>query len=270
MAELDMTSAPVHAGEGTAPAMGQAPASTPPPSGQPASSGTPQPEQPTGETGRGLWKDLPSAERDYKALQAEYTRLTQGLSRLKPYGDITSISERLAQVEQLRQHPEFQTWVQGQIAKAQTGSQDPDTLRALQLIDQIADEKVRTALAPIEAERVQARMKDTFAAMDQKHGPEWQAARPAMKAYLEAQIARGIISPAVDRSFDLPFVESLYFAVAAQDPNFGASQYQKRLEAKRQASISASPGTAPSAIGGGKIGSIDEAFAAAKRQHHLA
>jgi len=235
---------------------------TPTATGQPEPSST-QSEQPESKPESRLFKDLDSAERDYKALQAAYTRASQTLSRL---GDLDSVQSQLAVVQQLKSDPDFIEWAKGRIAKEQAGSDDPDTRRALEIIDQRAMKIAQQMVAPIMATHIEQRTERIFSDMTKEFGDDWRAHQPKMLEILQDGIRRGHFHPSVETNFDLKFVKTLYAAATSDDPNYAARQYQKRLDKKQAQTTVSTPGPSPSALGTGKANTLDEAFAAAKKQ----
>ena len=261
----DMDPAPL-----AAPAAGDGPDATRPtaptgpgePSGQPGPTPGTQAAQPPSRGDARLFKDLDSAERDYKALQGAYTKITQRVASL---GDLDSLDQMRAFVQQLQADPEFAEWAQQRLTRDRTGSNDPDTRKALELVQQIADERVAAAIAPLEDHAVAQRLQATFASMD-KVDPEWHQYRDKMQEILQDGIRSGVFSPSVDRRFTFAFVKGLYDMAVGSDPEYAARQYQKKLAHKQQQATPSQPGTAPSAVDVGRIRSMDDAFAAAKRQ----
>lgn len=265
---------PAGTGEGIAPAGGQAlgPPGTAPeasvstlpaPSEQPRAPAEPaEKPQPAGESVPG-WKTLEDAARDYKEIQRAYTRATQLLGQL---GDPDAIQQERALLAELRNNPEFVSWVEQQIAQQQVGNADPDTMRALQVIDQRAHQIAQSYVAPLQAAALEQKAEAVFAAMDQKHGAEWTAMRPRMREILQQGQRQGIFAPSVETNFDLAFVDGLYSMAVGADPEFAATQYQKRLAQKQAQTTTREPGTAPAAVGTGSARSFEEAYQQARQQ----
>lgn len=211
-------------------------------------------------------KSVEQWEKDYKALQSFTTKQQQALAQL---GDLKTVQQERAILNQLREHPGFIQWVNQQLAQESAGSSDPDTMRAMQIVQNEARRIAGEAVAPLYATHIENKVKTTFSEMDKEFGPEWQQLKPKMNEILQEWKQRGFVSPQVEHNFDYGFVKSLYAAAAAADPDFAAKAYQKRLEQK-QANVTVSqPGTAAAATAGGPINSMRDAYAAARRQLNL-
>ena len=274
MADESPSIAPAAAvGEGTVQVQGQAggPASvsTPTPTGQPDVSAAPETGQVAAPAKPGMFKDLEHAERDYKALQSYSTRMAQTLSGLQPYGAPDAISRDLQALHRLRQDGEFQEWVKARSAKEQTGASDPDTVKALDLIDKIVESKISERLAPIKNENVAARMNSVFAQMDKAH-PEWRGYMQTMHQRLMSGVERGRLTPEVLTDFDYDFVEDLYLGTAARDPQWVNKRHQDRLAEAKKIAIPSEPGTAPKSIGRPRVNSLGDAFKLAKESLGMA
>jgi hypothetical protein len=259
--------------QGLAPTTGQAteapaPVSTPvaepnsqtpqatPSESTPVQSGTP----------KRLFNDLDSAERDYKALQSEFTKTKQSLAK---FGDLSQAEQRLALLGQLQQDPRFREWAQARLTESETGSADPETVKALEIVRSVAQREAQQMVAPMAAQMQQARLQATLQAMDRKH-PEWREHQEQIRDGLMAGIQEGIFPQAVIHNLSLPFLEKLYAMTVGLDDNHAANRYAKKLAQKQAASTSSTPGTAQTAVTGGPINSIRDAFAAAKRERGVA
>lgn len=215
-----------------------------------------------GDTPKALWNDLSSAERDYKALQAEFTRTKQQMAKL---GDLTAAEQRLALLGQLQQDPKFREWAQSRLAEAETGSGDPETVQALNLVDQVASRRVQEALAPIVAQLQGARLAAVTQAMDQKH-PEWKDHKERVRDNLMAGIQAGIFPQSVVHNMSLEFLEKLYAMTVGLDEDHQAKVYAKRLAQKQSATSQSTPGVAPAATAHAPAKSMHEALALARKQ----
>lgn len=246
---------------GTLAGEGQATSAPLPSSGEPQSTATPS-EQPQAWDSELNWKTPDDAKRDYKNVQAAYTRLSQRVASL---GDLNQVSQRLAFVEQLSNSPEFLEWAEAQLAKETTGSQDPQTVQALQIVRREAAQIAQKMMAPLHAQAVEQKTKQVFSEMEAKHGAEWQQQKHAMLELHQNDIRRGLVSPRAEVDFDFNYVEGLYHRVVASDPNYAAKAYEKRIAHKREHSTTSLPGTAPGAVGSGKVKTFEEAAAKAMR-----
>jgi hypothetical protein len=259
--------------QGLAPTMGQATeasasASTPVAE---ANSQTPQAtpsEQTPGQSGtpKALFNDLPSAERDYKALQAEYTKSKQALAEL---GDLKAIKSQIALMKSLQGDTKFREWAQARLAESETGSGDPETVKALEIVRQVAQREAQQMVAPLAAQAQAARMAATLQAMDRKH-PEWREHQEQIRDGLVAGIQEGIFPQSVIHNMSLPFLEKLYAMTVGLDDDHAAKRYAKKLAQKQAASTSSTPGSAPTSVATGPISTIRDAFAAAQRSRGVA
>lgn len=271
---LEATTAPVPLPDGIAPADGQAPSGAPEtPQGEEPRPSAPEPSQPeqpepSRQESR-LWKDLDSAERDYKQLQAQYTKLTQGLGSLG-IRSMGELQERMQILEGLGANPEFLDWARAQVAKATAGSGDEETQQALQVIEQIAEQKAEEKLAPLKQQALLQKVGQTFARMDQEFGPEWQTMKGRMFELLQRGKQLGLYHPSVETEFDYEFLKGLYIQAAAADPQFVAKQYEKRLRQKQSAASQSSPGTPGTATHQAEAKSMEEAYQQAKRELGMA
>ena len=256
--------APAEPSQGIAPGTGQAAASTPTPG--PTSQTTPATPSGqaagNGDTPKALWNDIPSAERDYKALQAEYTKTKQQMAK---FGDLSAAEQRLALMGQLQQDPKFVEWAKARLAEAETGSSDPETAKALEIVQQVAQRQVQEAIAPLMAQAQGARLAAVLQAMDRKH-PDWREHSEAMRDGLVAGIQAGIFPQNVIHKMDLKFLEQLYAMQIGLDPAVQAKAYAKDLARKQAATTQSTPGTAPAATAHAPVKSIHEALALARKQ----
>lgn len=267
--------APAGTGEGIAPASGQAgdqvPAgsvSTQSPREQPSRAPQAETTEQPAKAAESVGRTAQDWERDYKALQSAYTRATQAIQPLvQQHGDLNAIQQNLQILNQLREHPGFIKWVQEQVAEEQTGSKDPDTVRALQVVQDMARQEAQQMVAPLYAQHIQNKVQTVFSEMDKEYGQEWQQLKPKMNEILQDWKRQGLVSPQVEHNFNYQFVKSLYAAAAAADPDFAAKAYQKRLEQKQANVTTSQPGTAAAATAAGPIRSMRDAYAAALREH---
>lgn len=222
--------------------------------------------QPAGTSDIG-WKTLADAERDYKALQAYSTKVAQALKGL---GNLEVLQRERQIMSQLREDPEFISWVEARLAKEQAGADDPDTVKALQIVDERARQLVEQELAPLRAAHVEQKTRTIFSELDTKYGKEWREQRGRMGELHRSDIQRGIVSPQADARFDFAYVEGLYQRVLGSDPEYAAKQYQRRLAQKQAQATQGQSGPAPQAVTAGKADSLEAAYAAAKRQLNMA
>lgn len=279
MAEIESTAqAPAGTGEGIALSTGQAGDTAPAgsvstqgareqPRSQTAAPSEQAPTPANSEDTEFGWKSLEDAKRDHKALQRAFTKNQQAYAQL---GDVQTLAQERAILSQLREHPGFIQWVQTELAKEATGSGDPDTAKALQIVQEQARQIAQEAVAPLYAAHVEQKVRTTFSAMDQEFGPEWQQLKPKMNELLQTWKRQGLVAPSVEQNFDYNFVKSLYAAAAAADPQFAAKAYQKRLEQKQAHTTTSQPGTAAAATASAPATSMRDAYAQARRELGLA
>ena len=218
--------------------------------------------QPTGDSSLG-WKSLDEAERDYKNVQAAFTKATQALKEL---GDPSTVRSNRALLENLRNDPEFQQWAEARVAKHKTGQSDPQTLEAIRLVQEMVRQGVQTEIAPLRAHAIEQKTKTVFSEMTTEFGPEWEQYKPKMLELHAKGLQRGWVSPRLETDFDYEYVKGLYAQVVLADPNHAARQYQKKLDGLRAQATTSQPGTAPQAVGTGKARTFEEAAAMAKKQ----
>lgn len=216
----------------------------------------------------GLPASPPAPEKDTTDWKKRYDDTRTHLESL---GGLDTIQQRMRFLEGLTQDPAFMKWASERLAAQQTGQEtvDPDTMKALTLVRSLAQQEAAQMVAPLHAQALAAKAKAVFAEMDKQH-EGWQALKPQMLALHQRRIEQGLVNKTAELSFDYDYVADLYRAVAARDPEWGAREYQRSLTAKQANVTTASPGTAPSAVGQPKAGSLREAYAQAKRQHGLA
>ena len=210
------------------------------------------------------WKTPEDAKRAYKALQADHTRKSQTLSEL---GDTEALRQERAFIQQLRSDPDFLAWAEKRLQAETIGVENPDadTLEALKIVKRIVDSQ----MAPLKAEAMRTRFEGITREMDTAHGPEWQTYKPKMVELHQRDMQRGIVSPNAEERFDLDYVQGLYTRAIGADPEYAAKAYGKRLAQKQAQVTTSAPGTAPAAVGTGKMDSFEAAFSAAKRAHGL-
>lgn len=260
----------VPAESGQARAVPAASVSTQPPAEEPRreTPATPaeEPKAPSWESELG-WKSREDAERDYKQVQAWNTKLSQQMASL---GDLNELTRERQILAELRNDPEFLSWVEARIAKEQAGDSDPETIKALQIVDARAKQIAEQAIAPMRATLLEQKTKTIFSEMDTAYGKEWRDKRGDMNALHQSDIRRGFVAPQADQRFDFDYVDALYKRVLASDPDYAAKQYQRKLAHKQSQATQSQPGAAPSTIGDGKATTFEAAYANAKRSLGLA
>lgn len=236
----------------------------------PAPAPAAQPEHAPATGTSGLFKDVAEAESRYKALQAQFTHLTQGLSKyhVRSAGEL---EDRLQLLSELSSNPEFLSWAQQQLNRATAGTDDPETQKAVELVRQLADEVAESKLAPFKAEQALSKAHGTLDQLGQRYGAELVGVmKPRMFELLQTYKSRGLVSDAVEQNFDYDFVEGLFLTVAGRDPAFAAKQHQKRLEQKRAATTTSESGPPASMVAATPAKDMQEAWQTAKRQLGMA
>ncbi len=256
--------APTTGSAAPAPAVASTPAVE---SNSPTPQATPSEQAPVqSSTPKRLFNDLDSAERDYKALQARATKAEQAISKL---GDLTVAEQRLALLGQLQQDPKFREWAQARLAESETGSSDPETQKALEIVRSVAQREAQQLVAPMAAQMQQARLAAVLQAMDRKH-PDWREHQEKIRDGLVEGIQSGIFPQSAIHNMSLPFLEKLYAMTVGLDEEHVAKTYAKKLAAKQSASTTSTSGTAPAAVAHAPVTNMREAAALAKKQLGIA
>jgi hypothetical protein len=228
---------------------------------EPAPAATPSEQAPADpRTPKFRFKDQHEAERAHSELQRRYSRL----------GDPDHATQRLALLGQLQQDPKFIEWARARLAEQETGSADPETVKALQIVEQVADRKARELMAPLAAQAAQARLAAVFQAMERKHGPEWREYQPKMAELFQRGLQAGYFASGSNFQPSLEFVEGLYAWATGGDPEFAAKAYAKKLAQKHATSTQSSPGVAPAAVNVAPAQTVSEAFRQAKAKLGIA
>lgn len=267
MDENTVAVAPAEPSQGISAGTGQAPAATPSNPVAPENSQASQAkasEQPPVQGGnpKRLFNDLDSAEREYKAIQSRVTKAEQAVSRL---GDLTQAEQRLALMSQLSQDPKFREWAQSRLAESEAGSGDPETVKALEIVRQVAAREAQQMVAPLAAQAAQARLAAVLQAMDRKH-PDWREHQEQVRDTLVSGIQKGMFPPTAIHNLSLEFLEGLYGMTVGLDPAVQAKAYAKDLARKQAATTHSTPGTAPAATASAPVSSMHEALARARKQ----
>lgn len=247
------------AAPGTESAAGQA-SSTPPAAENQTASATPSAQaSPAESTPKYRFKSQQEAERAHSELQSKYSKL----------GDPEEAASMLQFIQQLRQDPKFREWAQSRLAEQETGSTDPETVKALQIVESVADRKARELMAPLVAQHQAVRLAAVTQAMDAKH-PEWRDHAEAMREKLLQGIQAGMIPPQAIHNISLPFMENLYAMTIGLNPEIAAKRYEQKLKTKQAQATQATPGVAPAAVAAPSTKGLEGAFRAAMKQHGLA
>ncbi len=239
-------------------ATGQGAPATPaaPDNQTPATPATPS-EQAPSRTPKYRFKSQDEAERAHSELQSRYSKL----------GDPDQAAQRLALLHGLQNDPAFRDWAKARLAEQEAGSADPETQKALQIVETVAERKAREMVAPYVAQSEAINRASVYQAMTAKY-PEWREYEPAMVEAFKAGVQSGFLSP--QARLTVPLLETLYHAATGSDPEYAAKAYAKTLAKKQASATQATPGLPAAAVSTGPIRSIDEAFAAAKREHGMA
>lgn len=182
------------------------------------------------------FKSQDEAERAHSELQSRYSRL----------GDPEQAAQSLGLLTSLRNDPEFQAWAQARLAKQQTGSDDPETVKALQIVESVAERKAQQLIAPYAQQAARAQAASVVQEMTAKH-PDWQQHLQPMGEAFQAGVKAGFFSPTATPILNLTLLEGLYKWVTGGDEAFAAKAYQKALAQKHATSTQSTPGLAPGA-----------------------
>lgn len=244
---------------GLAESSGQGAVATPSPATNPTTAdATPSAQAaPPASTPKYRFKDQTEAERAHSELQSRYSRV----------GDPEQAAQMLGLLRSLQGDPEFVQWAKARLAKQEAGAGDPETVKALQIVESVAERKAREMIQPYAAHAAAVNQAAVMQAMTQKY-PEWREYEAAMGEVLRQGVQSGYIAKTA--SLSLPFLESLYHAATARDPEFAAKAYQKKLAKLQATSTQATPGPAPSAVASGPVNNMRDALALAKKQIGMA
>ncbi len=168
-------------------------------------------------------------------------------------------------LQSLQADPKFREWAEARLAEAETGAGDPDTVKALQIVDQVASRRVQEAMAPVLAQLQGARLAAVVQAMDRKY-PEWREHAEQMRDSLVKGIQDGIFPQTAVHNLSLDFMEKLYAMQLGLDADAQAKTYAKQLARKQEASTTSKSGTAPAAVAHGPVKNMHEALALARKQ----
>jgi len=225
--------------------------------------------------GEGLFDGMTQEQlhKSYKSVQGEYTKNQQLLKQFERFGGAEQV---IQWANYLGQNPDFAQWWQGQQTKNALGIDesklDPETKSAYDTVrkisEQIADTKLRQAIqqdiAPVADALKQQLLESNFKKMDEKYGAEWQELRDTM-----SELSEELPEKIQDRpSFD--DIEDLYFKAMRKTGKF--ETYARKLHEKSLNVKKAKATGKPQTGGESQIQpshSMQEAFAAAKRQHNI-
>lgn len=245
---------------GPAAPSGQASRTPPAAENQPTAPATPSGQgTPAEPTPKYRFKSQAEAERAHSELQSRYSKL----------GDPDQAAERLAFIQQLSGDPKFREWAQARLAEQETGSADPETVKALQIVESVADRKARELVAPLVAQHQAIRLAAATQQMDAAH-PGWRDHADAMKAKLVEGIQAGWFHPSIVHNISLQTLENLYALTVGLDPEVAAKRYEQKLKTKQAQATQATPGVAPTAVATAPTKGLEGAFRAALKQHGLA
>lgn len=215
---------------------------------------------------KAMFSDLASAEREYKKQWAELTKLQREQASFKEkFGDLSVAEQRVALMGQLAQDPKFREWAQSRLAESEAGSGDPETVKALEIVRQVAAREAQQMVAPLAAQAAQARLAAVLQAMDRKH-PDWRDHQEQVRDTLVSGIQKGMFPPTAIHNLSLEFLEGLYGMTVGLDPAVQAKAYAKDLARKQAATTHSTPGTAPAATASAPVSSMHEALARARKQ----
>ena len=204
------------------------------------------------------FKDQTEAERAHSELQSRYSRL----------GDPEQAAQALSLLNSLKADEKFREWAQTRLAEQEAGSGDPETVKAMQIVEAIADRKAREMVGPIYQQEAQRRLAMVGHGMKQAHGPEWLEAKTDMDAFYMKGVQAGVFAQNSNPYLHFEITDALYKAVRGEQRE--AKAYQKKLEAKQATTTQSTPGLAPSSAAAPQTKGIEGALRAAMKQHGLA
>jgi hypothetical protein len=202
------------------------------------------------------FKDQSEAERAHSELQSRYSRI----------GDPDQAAQGLGLLGALQQDPEFLDWAKARIAKHETGSGDPETVKAIELVKSLARQEATQMVAPLAAQAARGHMEAVVAHMEKTH-PGWQDYATRMGELLQQGKQLGFISPQANPLLNYTMLESLYRWATGGDKGFAAKAYKAELEQKQATSTQSSPGLPVGATAPMPAKGLEGALRAAMKQH---
>lgn len=205
--------------------------------------------------------------KSYKSMQGEYTKLNTSMKNLEAYGS----PEQIAQwAGYLQNNPRFAEWVKQEQARSAgfTEDMDEDQQKAFNVVRNLTKQEVEAAINEIRqkeitplTEKYKNQVLDNhFSAMDKKY-EGWRDMKDLMGDLSEN------LSQQVQDNPEFEDVEDLYFKALRKSGKFdayAAKLHEKKLKEKKKQSTGEKP-TDHSGSQAVKYGSMNEAFAAAKR-----
>jgi len=209
-------------------------------------------------------------ERDYKELQSTFTKKSEELARINEFVDASGGRESIIKSMELLRDPKVQQAIESSKEKGiDEESLSPEQREALKLIDSriknYVDGKLGSEVTPYLEAQKERNTKALFTKMDDKY-PEWREVQREMGVLAQS------LAPAVVDNPTMEVMENLYFAALRNTPKYDAylkSEYEKRLKRLKGKAVDRPSGNHAGSSGKGEFKSMDEAFAAAAREHNI-
>lgn len=219
----------------------------------------------TGSEGEQDW------EKDYKALQAEFTKVSQINAKNEGFLNAFGGEEGLRDTFDKLQNPEVPV-VEDDFGLPDKATLEPEQLQAYEMVEKVAEkiaakmikaerESLDPRFADLEAnsaQQRQTRIESVFGQMTEKH-PQWEEMRSTMAEILP--------QTNINSNLTLAEMEQLYVAALQKSgklEEFGAKLYEKKLAEKQKRSVDSPLAGSPGANGSIKIETIQDAARAAK------
>lgn len=241
---------------GPDPSTGQAAASTPAKSENQAAATAATPDQaPSTPAKKYRFKTQDEAERAHSELQSRYSRL----------GDPEQAAQSLSLLTSLRNDKEFQEWAKARLAKQETGSDDPETIKATEIVRNLARAEAQQMIAPYAQQAAKAQILSVVQQMTADH-PDWQEHAQKMGEAFQEGVQAGYFPRTAVPMMNLKLLKGLYNWVTGGSEEFAAKSYQKSLERKQATSTQSTPGLAPASAAPSPTKGMAAAYLATKRE----
>lgn len=210
----------------------------------------------------------PNYERDYKELQAEFTRRNQATKALLGKFDSVGGVEEALKLAELRKDPAFKEWESQR--NNPYANADADTQKAVKVVEEIAqriadgrvNEILQRHIAPLVQNRAMEQVQAQIDSMDSL--PEMEGWRE-----YEGEMA-GLVQELFPQNGHLPVKDQMIATYmlalirAGKMEEYQSKQYESKLRAKKAQSQgrAGAGGRSTTAV---SAGSMEEAFFAAKR-----
>lgn len=184
-----------------------------------------------------FWQNPEKLAKSYKALQGEYTKLTQQIARV---GNLDSLMEKANKFDLLSENPDITKQLEKAREKAEYGHEfDEDTKAAIKFIEELVDKRVSASIEGVRSSVVQDKINKHFNRMDEEYGKEWRLYVPNMQHISRDELRRGEITYQAldDPTFET--IETLFLRAAKNDlPKFFAKKDKEVIDKKMKMSTS--------------------------------